>query len=158
MAGHAVEIPLAGGDDLFAKYFAEVTLDCVEEEIFRKRCLEEAGPRYVHLRRSAIGTVTVPPHVEGNKPEQACTQDWTGHPKVDRTLFIMDRRAEHQQKQTNNIATQKQVPLLRSAVGNKHFGTKLRPEPFTDTHRAKRMNGPKRPPYATLPPTYMDVM
>eukprot|EP00933_Yihiella_yeosuensis_P050156 TRINITY_DN4791_c0_g2_i1.p1 TRINITY_DN4791_c0_g2~~TRINITY_DN4791_c0_g2_i1.p1 ORF type:complete len:158 (+),score=27.43 TRINITY_DN4791_c0_g2_i1:45-518(+) len=157
MAGNAVAIPLQGGDHLFANYFAEITLDIVEEEIFRKRCLEEAGPRYVHLRRSAIG-VTVPPHVEDNTSGQICTQDWTGHPKVDRTLFIMDRRAENQQRQTRGIVMQKNVPLLRSAVGNKNLGTKLSPEPFTESHRAKRMNGPKPAPLSTLPPTYMDKM
>eukprot|EP00440_Ansanella_granifera_P012451 gb/GFBE01013533.1/.p1 GENE.gb/GFBE01013533.1/~~gb/GFBE01013533.1/.p1 ORF type:complete len:159 (+),score=40.66 gb/GFBE01013533.1/:1-477(+) len=158
MASAALAIPVEGGDELFAKYFAEITLDVVEEETFRKRTLEEPGPRYVHLRRSAIGTVTVPPHIEENKPGQMNNQVWTGHPKVDRTMFIMDRRLEHQQRDVKTVACQKNIPMLRGTLGRKNFGTKMGAEPFAESHRAKRMNGPKRPPLATLPATYMDKM
>mmetsp|Transcript_9373 Transcript_9373/g.16604 ORF Transcript_9373/g.16604 Transcript_9373/m.16604 type:complete len:189 (-) Transcript_9373:114-680(-) len=158
VAETTVAVPLEGGDELYAKYFAEVTLDVVEEETFKKRTFEEPGPRYVHLRRSAIGTVTVPPHVEENKSGEINNQVWTGHPKVDRTLFIMDRRAEHQHRDTKSVATQKNIPMLRGNLGKKNFGTKLGHEPFLHSHRSARMNGPLRPPFATLPPTHMDTM
>mmetsp|Transcript_50333 Transcript_50333/g.81602 ORF Transcript_50333/g.81602 Transcript_50333/m.81602 type:complete len:167 (-) Transcript_50333:135-635(-) len=154
----AIPIPLEGGDELYAKYFAEVTLDIVEEENFKKRRLQESGPRQVHLRRSAIGTVTVPPHVEENPAGQLCMQGWTGHPKVDRTLFIMDRRAELQLRDKRNVSSMRNVPMLRGAIGRKNFGQKLGAEPFAESHRSARMNGPRRDPLATLPPTYMDKM
>eukprot|EP00931_Biecheleriopsis_adriatica_P092018 TRINITY_DN65858_c0_g1_i1.p1 TRINITY_DN65858_c0_g1~~TRINITY_DN65858_c0_g1_i1.p1 ORF type:complete len:156 (-),score=24.27 TRINITY_DN65858_c0_g1_i1:94-561(-) len=154
----ALSIPSSGGDEYYAKYFAEITLDIVEEEMFRKRTLEEPGPRYVHLRRSDIGTVTIPPHISENKPGMINDQEWTGHPKVDRTLFIKDRQLENQQRDQKSIATQKNIPMLRGSLGKKNFGTKLGNEPLLASHRSARMNGPKRPPLATLPATYMDKM
>ena len=46
--------PRPAGDELFATYFAEITLDVVEEQMFLKRAMEEPGPRYVHVQLSAI--------------------------------------------------------------------------------------------------------
>mmetsp|Transcript_51951 Transcript_51951/g.97179 ORF Transcript_51951/g.97179 Transcript_51951/m.97179 type:complete len:162 (-) Transcript_51951:177-662(-) len=149
-----------GGDELFAKYFAEITLDIVEEQTFLKRALEDPGPRYVHLRRTSIGTVTIPPHIEENRPGSFKGQVWTGHPKVDRTLFIMDRRAENRLREVKTVGTQKNIPMLRGvAASKKNYGTKLGPEPFGDSFRAKYLNSAKKKyPVATAPPSLMDTM
>ncbi|CAE7375059.1 unnamed protein product [Symbiodinium necroappetens] len=157
MDERAVAIPSQGGDELFAKYFAEITLDVVEEHTFLKRAMEEPGPRYVHLRRSSIGTVTVPPHIEENQPGKLVSQVWTGHPKVDRTLFIMDRRAENRLREVKAVGTQKSIPMLRGvACSKKNYGARLGPEPFGDSFRAKYLNSQKKSPVATAPPTLMD--
>eukprot|EP00930_Biecheleria_cincta_P015717 TRINITY_DN13009_c0_g1_i1.p1 TRINITY_DN13009_c0_g1~~TRINITY_DN13009_c0_g1_i1.p1 ORF type:complete len:181 (+),score=38.82 TRINITY_DN13009_c0_g1_i1:67-543(+) len=158
MSSAVAAIPPEGGDELVAKYFAEITLDVVEQSLFRKRCMEEPGPRFVHLRRTAVGVVTVPPHIEENKPGKEPGQVWTGHPKVDRTMFIMDRRLELQRRQVKEISGQKNIPMLRGILGKKNFGTKMTSEPLMESHRSARMNSSKRPPFATLPPIHMDIM
>eukprot|EP00913_Durusdinium_trenchii_P006475 g6086.t1 len=117
-----------GGDELFAKYFAELTLDVIEEQTFLKRAMEEPGPRYV----------------------------WTGHPKVDRTLFIMDRQAEHRLRDLKSIGCQKNVPMLRGVAAKKNYGSRAGPEPFGDSFRAKYLNGAKKHPVATAPASLMD--
>ncbi|CAJ1343719.1 unnamed protein product [Effrenium voratum] len=145
MASSAVAIP-EGGDELFAKYFSEITLDIIEEQTFLKRAMEEPGPRYVHLRRSSIGTVTIPPHIEENCQGEF-NQVWTGHPKVDRTLFILDRRAENRLRDVKSIGNQRNIPMLRGvACSKKNYGARLGNEPLGDSFRAKYMNGVKKPP------------
>ncbi|CAE7457803.1 unnamed protein product [Symbiodinium pilosum] len=121
--------------------------------------MEEPGPRYVHLRRSSIGTVTVPPHIEENQPGRELAQMWTGHPKVDRTLFILDRRAEQRLREVKAVGTQKNVPMLRGVARSmKNYGTRLGPEPFGDSFRAKYLNSQKKFPVSTAPPSLMDKM
>mmetsp|Transcript_63259 Transcript_63259/g.206411 ORF Transcript_63259/g.206411 Transcript_63259/m.206411 type:complete len:186 (+) Transcript_63259:93-650(+) len=137
-------LPLGGADELFAKYFSEVTLDVVEEQIFQKRCVEEAGPRLVHLRQNSIGQVTIPPHIEPNEHCIMGYQSWTKHPKVDRTMFIMDRRLEMQGRGRADLAAQRHVPALRAFVERKNFGNKSGPRPLQDSFRAGIMNSARK--------------
>mmetsp|Transcript_106370 Transcript_106370/g.343122 ORF Transcript_106370/g.343122 Transcript_106370/m.343122 type:complete len:200 (+) Transcript_106370:95-694(+) len=152
-------VPRGGADELFAKYFAEIALDVVEEQTFRKRVAEEVGPRCVHLRLNAIGQVSLPPHIEENGPGEACCQLWTGHPKVDRNLFIQDRRIESKDRSTRELGTQRHVPALRaSSVSKKNFGQKMGPRPFDDSFRSTILNRSKKEPVATQPVGHMDTL
>ncbi|CAL1142608.1 unnamed protein product [Cladocopium goreaui] len=121
--------------------------------------MEEPGPRYVHLRRSSIGTVTIPPHIQENSSGEFNKQVWTGHPKVDRTLFIMDRQAEHRLRDVKSVGSQKNAPMLRGvACSKKNYGSRIGPEPFGDSFRAKYLNGVKKHPVATAPTSLMDTI
>merc|ERR1719343_1900565 len=91
-------IPLNGCDEKFVKCFAQVSLDVDEEIPFQRRLETEPGPRLVHLRQSAIGQVTIPPHVQQNEQGIMGYQSWTKNPVVDRTMYIMDRKLELQQQ------------------------------------------------------------
>mmetsp|Transcript_82951 Transcript_82951/g.173686 ORF Transcript_82951/g.173686 Transcript_82951/m.173686 type:complete len:175 (-) Transcript_82951:105-629(-) len=139
-------LPSGATDESYAKYFAELTLDVVEEQIFQKRMQEESGPRLVHLRQNAIGQVTIPPHVEQNGVSTARAQTWTNHPKVDRTMFIMDRRLEMQGRGRQDLASQRHVPALRAFDMRKNFGSKSGPRPFQDSFRAGILNSSKKVP------------
>mmetsp|Transcript_65255 Transcript_65255/g.103400 ORF Transcript_65255/g.103400 Transcript_65255/m.103400 type:complete len:197 (+) Transcript_65255:45-635(+) len=148
-------LPWGGADEVFAKYFAEVTLDVVEEQTFQKRFAEEVGPRLVHLRKNAMGEPTIPPHVEENPPGQMVCQLWTGHPKVDRSMFIMDRTLEMQTRIVRDMGSQKHVPCLRASLDRKNFGRKPGPKPFTDSFRSIVLNSSRRPPHSLQ---YIDKM
>jgi len=151
--------PLGGADDLFAKFFAEVTLDAVEEQSFKRRLQDEVGPRYVHLRLNDNRTVSMPPHVEDNSPGMMGCQLWTGHPKVDRTMFIMDRSKEQNNKCTGDLAAQRNVPALRaSSLQRKNFGRKHGPRGLDDSFRARVLNRPKKEPISTAPRSAMDMV
>lgn len=155
----ARSIPPGGADDRFAKYFAEITLDVVEEQTFQKRLQQETGPRCVHLRLNAIGQVAVPPHVEENARGEMCRQLWTGHPKVDRTMFILDRRLETQDRSVRDLGTQRHVPALRSSsISRKNYGQKPGPSPFEHSFRSGILNRPKKQPYSTVPRDHMDIL
>mmetsp|Transcript_13034 Transcript_13034/g.23974 ORF Transcript_13034/g.23974 Transcript_13034/m.23974 type:complete len:206 (+) Transcript_13034:64-681(+) len=154
-------IPEGGIDENFAQFFAEVTLDCIEEQLFNKRINVEVGPRLVHLRRNALEQVTIPPHIEENKLGRSYEQKWTGHPKVDKSLFMQDRVLEYANTTTRNIAMEKSAPALRAAArdNKKNFGTKPGPTPFGDSYRASLLNRPRKAPAIgspldTLPMTH----
>mmetsp|Transcript_16978 Transcript_16978/g.35976 ORF Transcript_16978/g.35976 Transcript_16978/m.35976 type:complete len:182 (-) Transcript_16978:56-601(-) len=151
-------IPAGGADEHFAKYFAEVTLDVVEEQHFKKRQSEEVGPRHVHLRLNAIGQVAFPPHIEENRNGEIGCQLWTGHAKVDRTMFIMDRRTEGTNRTRGDLGTQRHVPALRGSCERKNFGKKPGPMPFSDSFRATVLNKSKKLPYSTAPQSHMDIV
>eukprot|EP00747_Dinoflagellata_sp_TGD_P163794 gnl/TRDRNA2_/TRDRNA2_182868_c0_seq1.p1 gnl/TRDRNA2_/TRDRNA2_182868_c0~~gnl/TRDRNA2_/TRDRNA2_182868_c0_seq1.p1 ORF type:complete len:214 (-),score=34.78 gnl/TRDRNA2_/TRDRNA2_182868_c0_seq1:125-670(-) len=153
-------IPRGGAtDDLFARYFSEVTLDAVEEQTFRKRYTEEVGPRHVHLRQNALGEVTLPPHIEENQSGDMVKQMWSGHPKVDRSMFIMDRINEGQARMLRDLHVQRHVPALRAAhdpaLCKKNFGAKSGPAPLKESFRSIVLNSPRRPPAQK---TYIDRM
>mmetsp|Transcript_61789 Transcript_61789/g.133911 ORF Transcript_61789/g.133911 Transcript_61789/m.133911 type:complete len:174 (+) Transcript_61789:31-552(+) len=139
-------VPRGGASDHFAHYFSEVTLDVVEEATFKKRRQEEAGPRLVHLRQNCVGEITIPPHIELNVNRAMGCQLWTGHPKVDRSLYIIDRQHESLRKTTAELVFQKQVPALRSSFDRKNFGTKLGSRPLADSFRAGILNSSRRTP------------
>eukprot|EP00971_Amphidinium_carterae_P133007 2633672-Amphidinium_carterae.1 len=141
-------IPEGGIDENFAQYFAEVTLDCIEEQLFNKRISAEVGPRLVHLRQTVLEQVTIPPHIEENKLGRSYEQKWTGHPKVDKCLFMQDRALEYANGTTRNIAMEKSAPALRAAArdSKKNFGTKPGPTPFGDSFRATLLNRPRKEP------------
>mmetsp|Transcript_64003 Transcript_64003/g.177579 ORF Transcript_64003/g.177579 Transcript_64003/m.177579 type:complete len:184 (-) Transcript_64003:120-671(-) len=152
-------LPPGGADELFAKYFAEITLDVVEEQHFQKRLAEEAGPRYVHLRLNALGQVSIPPHVEENASGEMGRQLWTRHPKVDRTMFIMDRRLEGQDRSVRDLGAQRHVPALRaSSLSKKNFGQKHGPRPLDDSFRSTVLNRSQKDPVATVPTGHMDTL
>lgn len=148
-------VPWGGADESFAKYFAEVTLDVVEEQTYKKRVAEEVGPRLVHLRQNALGEATVPPHIEENRQGQMVQQKWTGHPKVDRTMFILDRQLESQQRVTKELGSQKHVPCLRARLERKNYGRKPGPTPFGDSFRSIVLNSSKKSP---IPVSHMDTL
>lgn len=138
-------VPRGGADELYAKYFAEVTLDVVEEQNFQLRYQDELGPRRVALRKNALGEVTVPPHIDQNAPTEMGCQLWTGHPKVDRTLFSMDRNLENQNQVVQHLGSQRNVPALRAMhSARKNHGSKQGPRPFQDSFRSMVLNRPKR--------------
>eukprot|EP00929_Paragymnodinium_shiwhaense_P016790 TRINITY_DN125421_c0_g1_i1.p2 TRINITY_DN125421_c0_g1~~TRINITY_DN125421_c0_g1_i1.p2 ORF type:complete len:196 (-),score=28.24 TRINITY_DN125421_c0_g1_i1:89-625(-) len=140
-------VPRGGADDLYGRYFAEVTLDVVEEQTFQRRTLEEVGPRHVHLRQNSLGEVTIPPHLEENLHGYMTQQLWTGNPKVDRTLFIRDRQLEAHARCLKDLALQRHVPALRSSsLARKNFGSKLGPRPFDDSFRSIVLNSARRAP------------
>merc|ERR1712118_170082 len=114
--------------DAFANHFSEVHLDNVEENNFNLKRQQEAGPRFVHLRTNAVGQITVPPHVVENPKGKYHLQAWTGHEKVDRNLFLLDRTYEATERQLQNVVTQRDVPVLTSRLGKQPLGKK------TDVH------------------------
>jgi hypothetical protein len=148
-------LPWGGTDEVFAKHFAEVTLDIVEEQTYQKRIIEEVGPRLVHLRRNALGEATIPPHIEENAPGEMVRQLWTRHPKVDRSMFIMDRALESQTRTIRDMGSQKHVPCLRASLCRKNFGRKPGPKPFADSFRSIVLNSSKKSP---MPLQYIDKM
>jgi len=133
-------VPEQGTEHRYAKHFAEVTLDVVEEQTFRKRREEEVGPRNVHLRLNALGYVMIPPHIEENGPGEMMIQRWTGHPKVDRSLFIVDHQIESSVRATKDISSQRHIPALRAVAGKKNFGAKPGPAPFDNSFRSTVLN------------------
>lgn len=148
-------LPRGGTDESFARYFAEITLDVVEEQTFQKRLDEEVGPRHVHLRQNALGEVTIPPHIEENHPgEQGC-QMWTENLKVNRSMFILDRRLESHVRTLKDTAAQRHVPMLRAAPGRKNFGVKSGPQPLNDSFRATVLNKARKSPLDRSP---MDML
>eukprot|EP00927_Polykrikos_kofoidii_P078880 TRINITY_DN7567_c0_g2_i1.p1 TRINITY_DN7567_c0_g2~~TRINITY_DN7567_c0_g2_i1.p1 ORF type:complete len:197 (-),score=6.95 TRINITY_DN7567_c0_g2_i1:266-856(-) len=106
-------VPRGGADELYAKYFSEVYLDTVEEQTFKRRVIEEVGPRLVHLRLNAIGKVAIPAHIEENPAGEPPRQLWTGHAKVDRNLFVMDREHEIHSRRVKYLRVPRMVPALR---------------------------------------------
>eukprot|EP00927_Polykrikos_kofoidii_P056679 TRINITY_DN50764_c0_g1_i1.p1 TRINITY_DN50764_c0_g1~~TRINITY_DN50764_c0_g1_i1.p1 ORF type:complete len:188 (-),score=33.07 TRINITY_DN50764_c0_g1_i1:247-744(-) len=143
-------LPRGGADEMYAKYFSEVTLDVCEEQIFKLRTMEEAGPRHVHLRRNQLGEVTIPPHVEENESGNMTQQLWTGHPKVDKTLFSKDRALESNLRGLRDMVHQRHVPALRASLERKNFGTKPGPRPFSSSFRAGIMNRNRKSPLPLL--------
>merc|ERR1711971_325610 len=104
--------------ECFGQHFAEVTLDTVEEDCFQRRYREEIGPRYCRLRPDSKGEPTVPPHIEENQRGSACRQLWVGQSKVDRTLFVMDRKIERRGRRRFPaiISAPRRQPRARSSA------------------------------------------
>lgn len=117
----------------------------VEEQTFQLRYQDELGPRRVALRKNALGEVTVPPHIEQNAGSEMGCQLWTGHPKVDRTLFSMDRNLETASKTTRDLGSQRNVPALRAMhSARRNFGSKQSSRPLQDSFRSMVLNGSKK--------------
>eukprot|EP00746_Dinoflagellata_sp_MGD_P161263 gnl/MRDRNA2_/MRDRNA2_88343_c0_seq1.p1 gnl/MRDRNA2_/MRDRNA2_88343_c0~~gnl/MRDRNA2_/MRDRNA2_88343_c0_seq1.p1 ORF type:complete len:174 (+),score=36.82 gnl/MRDRNA2_/MRDRNA2_88343_c0_seq1:119-640(+) len=142
-------------DDAFAKFFSEVTLDVVEENSFRKRQEEEVGPRHVHLRTNAVGEITVPPHLVENPPGEHYCQAWTGHEKVDRNMFILDRVYEGTERQLKNLVSQRDVPVLTARLGKQPIGKRTDVSGYGESFRANVLNAKKKDPIAL---NHMDNM